>query len=618
MRFTRLLLLPAIVLLFLTACQPVQGPLGRAQPTEIETVPAETEGQYQQAAEQYLKLAADHEGERQSLYFLRAAELFWQTGQVEQANTALQQVKQQLLSDNKRFTAAVLAAQIALFNSQAEAALAALADIDASGLSADDRVKLLKLRSDAYTLTSNWLEKANTHLQLEELLSDQAAIEQNRETLWQTLMQMTPQALDLYNPGYPPSDDSGWFALAYAIKAYQDNPETLEVALEDWRRTYPNHPADPSLYKDSIKVSGTRLPEQIGDIAVMLPADGPFVEAAKAIKQGIIAAHYASGDSSRLHFFDVDTDPYSGRSNVDQLYQEAISRGAGIVIGPLQKPSVEALAKLPELPVPVLALNRVEPSFQRPNLFQFGLAPEDDAMAVADFARLQGYQNAAILAPQGEWGDRVAGAFSQAWREQGGNILSVASYKESENDFRDTLIPLMGLDVSEQRYRALQRTLDRSLDYEPRRRQDIDFLFLVARPLKARQLVPQLKFHRSGDLPLIATSHAYSGQPDPQHDIDLNELIITDIPWMFETKANQDQAYQAVQSQTQGKPGGLLRLYAMGVDAYRLIGELNQLSRSPEQTYKGATGDLSINDMGQIEREMRWGRFKQGSLQRLQ
>ncbi len=620
MPLNRLLLLPAIVLLFLmTACQPVQGPLGKARPTQIETVTAETEGQYQQAAEQYLQLAADHEGERQALYLLRAAELFWQTGQVEQGGSALQQVNTTLLSDDKRYVAATLGAEIALYNSQGEAALAAMADIDTSSLNAEDRVKLLQLRSDAYTLTSNWLEKANAHLAMEELLSDEAAIEQNRKSLWQALMQMTPQALDLYNPGYPPADDSGWFALAYAIKAYQDNPETLAVALEDWRRTYPNHPADPSLYKESIKTSGTTLPQQLGDIAVMLPAEGPFIEAARAIKQGIIAAHFASGASSKLHFLDVKTDPYSGRSNVDQLYQEAVSRGAGVVIGPLQKASVEALAKLPELPVPVLALNRIDTVLSRPNLFQFGLAPEDDAMAVADFARRKGYQHAVILAPQGEWGERVASAFSSAWREQGGNVLSLASYNESENDFRDTLIPLMGLDVSEQRYQALKRVLGRSMEFEPRRRQDIDFLFLVARPLKARQLVPQLKFHRSGNLPLIATSHAYSGQPDPQQDIDLNELVITDIPWMFASESNQDEAYQAVQNQTEGQPGagGLFRLYAMGVDAYRLIPELNQLSRDPQQVYQGATGVLSINDTGRVERDMRWGQFKQGHLQSL-
>lgn len=614
MPFIRLLLLPAIILLILTACQPIQGPLTRPQPTEIETLPAESAGQLEQAAQEYLQLAAEHDGEQQALYYLRAAQLFWQTGQVDQARDALNMADKTLLADNKRFDAALLGADIALFNSHGEAALAAVADIDENSLSADDRRRLLALRADAYTLTENWLEKANTHLKLEKLLTAESDIETNREALWQALMQMTPQALDLYNPGYPPADDSGWFALAYAIKAYQNNPETLEVALEDWRRTYPNHPADPALYEGVAK-AGTRLPEHIGDIAVLLPRSGPFVEAAKTIKQGIIAAHYASGSGARLHFLDVDTDPVTGISNVSRQYDDAVARGASVVIGPLQKSSVETLARHSELPVPVLALNRTDESLSQPNLFQFGLAPEDDAGAVASYARKQSYQRAVVLSPRGDWGDRVASAFSEAWREAGGTVLYQSSYSEDENDFRNTLIPLMGLDASERRYQSLKSTLGRSLDFEPRRRQDIDFLFLIARPLKARQLVPQLRFHRSGQLPLIATSHAYSGRPDPQQDIDLNGLIITDIPWMFTDENNNDPAYQAMQ--TAGSSGGLIRLYAMGVDAYRLIPELNAMSRDPMLSYQGATGDLSINELGQVQRQMPGGRFNQGRLERL-
>lgn len=614
MPFNRLLLFPVVIVLLLTACQPVQGPLSRSQPIQIEAVSAETEGQYQQAAEEYLALAAKHDGERQSLYLLRAAELFWQTSQVEQAEQALAQIDNSVLSQEKRFDAATLGAEVALFNGQGEAALNALSPLNESELSMEQRLEWLKLRADAYTLTGNWLEKANAHLHIERLLNDDAAINSNREALWQALMQMTPQALDLYNPGYPPQDDSGWFALAYAVKAYQDRPETLQVALEDWRRSYPNHPADPALYEQVVTVSASQLPQHINDIAVLLPADGPFVEAARTIKQGIIAAHYASGSSAKLHFLDVSTDPVSGFSDVSLQYEAAVARGASVVIGPLQKASVDALATLPELPIPVLALNRIDERMSRPNLYQFGLAPEDDAVAIADYARRLGYQHAVLLTPRGDWGERVGQAFRDAWREQGGSVISQASYTESENDFRDTLIPLMGLDVSEQRYRALKNVLGRSLDFEPRRRQDIDFVFILARPLKARQLVPQLKFHRSGTLPLFATSHAYTGHADPQQDIDLNNLFITDIPWMFAGETNDDPAYQAMQGQSQAM-GGLLRLYAMGVDAYRLLPELNQLSSDSSLSYQGATGRLSVNELGQIQREMQWGRFLQGNLQ---
>lgn len=617
MTFKRILLLPAIILLLMTACQPVQGPHTRPQSAQIETLPSEQSGDLGKAATEYMALAANAEGEKQALYYLRAAHLYWQLEQVDNSKQALAQLDKKLLSTSQQFEASILGAKLALYENQGDAALKAVETIDEMSLSASDRQQLFQIKVDAYALTENWLEKANTHIKLDKILAEQTALENNREALWQALMQLTPQALDLFNPGIPPAEDSGWFALAYAIKAYKTNQEALEVALEDWRRSYPNHPADPNLYEDVV-TSGTRLPEQISDIAVLLPGSGPYVEVARAIKEGIIAAHYASGSSARLHFLDINTDEYSDRSNVLEQYDEAVSRNASIVIGPLQKASVDALSTRSELPIPVLALNRIDERLSRPNLFQFGLAPEDDATASASFARQQGYQRAVILAPRSDWGDRVSNAFANAWRETGGTVLYRATYEEAENDFRDTLIPLMGLDESEQRYKSLKNTLGRSLDFEPQRRQDIDFLFMVAKPLKARQLVPQLKFHRSGQLPLIATSHVYTGQPDPQQDIDLNDLYIPDIPWMFADKANQDPAYQALQSQSGGNFGGLLRLYAMGADAYRLVPELNVLSRDPEMQYQGATGDLSINELGQVERNMPWARFKQGELELIQ
>ncbi len=80
--------------------------------------------------------------------------------------------------------------------------------------------------------------------------------------------------------------------------------------------------------------------------------------------------------------------------------------------------------------------------------------------------------------------------------------------------------------MSKLRYESLKRTLTAAIKigFEPRRRQDIDIIFLIARPLKARQLVPQFKFHRSGQLPVVATSHAYTGAKNKQQDIDLNGL----------------------------------------------------------------------------------------------
>jgi outer membrane PBP1 activator LpoA protein len=169
--------------------------------------------------------------------------------------------------------------------------------------------------------------------------------------------------------------------------------------------------------------------------------------------------------------------------------------------------------------------------------------------------------------------------------------------------------------ASTQRSQALTRTLSRNLEFEPRRRQDIDFLFLIAKPAKARQLVPQLKFYRSGRLAIIATSHAYTGYQDPQKDIDLNRLIIGDVPWVFDEIAISDATYTALSASHPENFNRLKRLYALGVDAYHLIFELNTLSHDSTSSFNGATGEISIDQLGYIMRETRWGKFGEGILQ---
>ncbi|HHA19679.1 MAG TPA: penicillin-binding protein activator, partial [Methylophaga sp.] len=331
-------------------------------------------------------------------------------------------------------------------------------------------------------------------------------------------------------------------------------------------------------------------------------------------KQGIIAARYADQSRTQLHFLDVSTDNTTGTSNVWQRYQQAIELNANLVIGPLDKKSIQILADSEELPIPILALNRLENHVHKDNLFQFGLAPEDDAISAANFAINQGYQRAVVLAPSGDWGNRISSAFNDQWLNNGGILLNQTNYNQSESDFSATITPLLGLEASKQRYRALKQTLASPLEFEPRRRQDIDFLFLVARPLKARQLMPQLKFHRSGNLPVIATSHAYSGHEDTQQNIDLNGLIFNDIPWIFSETASADPAYMALHDNQTDNFNSFVRLYALGADAYHLISELNSLSRSSSVTFQGATGVLSIDEAGYIHRQTLWATFNQGKI----
>lgn len=603
-----------IIALNLTACQQGISPL-TTRPDNTAVIAAQTaeqSGDYLAASQLFLDLAKTVGEPQKSQFNLRAAAAFWQLNQLDQVTASLANVNPAVLNPEEQLDAAMLNANIALINAQPAEALAALSPINLTYTPPTQKQRALKLKIQAYALTENWLEKANSHISLDPLLADSERTE-NQQLLWSALMSLTPQALDLFNPGIPPAVDSGWFALAYLVKTYSANPETFKVALEDWKRNYPNHPAAPELYQQSINIGTTQL-KNITDIAILLPETGPYQASAEAIKRGILAAHFNSKSNARLHFLAVDTDNQTGISNVLQEYERAIELQASVVIGPLDKQSVEILANADNLPIPVLALNRLANDSTRQNLFQFGLAPEDEAVAVADYATKQNFHRALVLAPNNEWGARIAAAFNSQWLQNGGVLLNQANYNPNQNDFASTLKPLLGLQASEQRYDSLRQRLGTSLEFEARRRQDIDFVFLVAKPLKARQLVPQLKFHRSGQLPIIATSHVYEGYDNSQQNIDLNNLVISDMPWVFTNIAQSDPTYIALRNDSHARFEEFVRLYALGADAYHLIPELNKLSHSPEISFNGATGVLSINAYGQVTRTPRWAKFNHGLL----
>jgi outer membrane PBP1 activator LpoA protein len=602
--------------LTLSACQSIGPLLPSQEDSEAAQMAriAEQAHDYQSAARQYMALAKSSYGAERSQFYLKAANAYWLDEQLIAAEQTYALVDKNQLNPTLLLKADLLESQFKINQANPDQALELLSTYRLEELNSSQQKELLDARITAYQLNENWLEKANSHILLADSLPPSKQ-EENQQALWQALMKLTPQALDLFNPGIPPSVDSGWFSLAYIIKTYQSNPATLTVALEDWHRNYPNHPAMPEVYKATLS-TGTLLPQQLNTIAVLLPETGPYSEAAEAIKQGIFAAHFSSGSTSQLHFIDVRTDPISGLTNVWQAYQQAINFNADIVIGPLGKESIEELANGNNLPIPVLALNRLPEQRAQSNLYQFGLAPEDDARSIAELAKQQGLQRSLILFPEASWGKRIASSFTDQWLLNGGTVITQASYDESQNDFSTTLTSLLGLESSEHRYQLVKQVLGQSAEFEARPRQDIDFIFLIARPLKARQLVPQLKYHRSGDTPIFTTSHAYSGSENTQQDIDLNNTMLTDIPWMFtQNSIGNDPAYDTIFNNEVKTADPHTRLYALGVDAYRLTSQLNQMSRSPSLTMSGATGILSINPAGIVERRLTAGQFIDSKLQ---
>ncbi|OGT91412.1 MAG: hypothetical protein A2286_10125, partial [Gammaproteobacteria bacterium RIFOXYA12_FULL_61_12] len=350
--------------------------------------------------------------------------------------------------------------------------------------------------------------------------------------------------------------------------------------------------------------------KSLARVAVLLPQSGPLQKVANAIKEGITAAHYASDPSGRpeLKFYDA-----GNPQDLPALYQQAVQEGASAVIGPLDKDAVSVLASGGDLPVPTLALNQITQEARPPaNLFQFALSPEDEARQVAERARQDGHTLALVLVANSTMGQRELNAFNTRWTELGGRVLEQAAYDEKSHDFSPQIVSLTNLDESGQRQQKLQKLLGRTLKFDPRPRRDAGFIFLSAEGSKAREIRPQLQFHRAGDLPIYTTSRVFNGEVNADRDTDINGVRFPDIPWLLV----EDQGPLSRAAVAKMFPAALTqypRLYAMGIDSYNLLFHLDRLSSGKlQETSQGKTGNLYLDENNLVHRRLVWAQITNG------
>lgn len=318
-------------------------------------------------------------------------------------------------------------------------------------------------------------------------------------------------------------------------------------------------------------------------VVVLLPESGRFAPAAQAVRDGILAAQGADeqGRRPRLVFRDS-----GDGSDAAALVQAAVAQGATHVIGPLQKEGVERLAGEPALPVPVLALNRSGGSTLPPaNLYQFALAPEDEAAAAAEKAWEAGRRNALMLYPASAWGERIAGGFRARWGALSGGVIAGGVYEPDSVDLSRAVNTLLG----------------------PAEASAADVLFLVATAERARQILPLVR-ERAGDrLAVFTTSHAHDTATSA-----LAGLYYVDIPWLIDPAAGGALSYSSLRARLPDFQDQYARLYAMGIDAYRLAPRLADLGRRPGATFDGKTGVLSLDSQRQVRRGLTLARIEAG------
>jgi outer membrane PBP1 activator LpoA protein len=318
-------------------------------------------------------------------------------------------------------------------------------------------------------------------------------------------------------------------------------------------------------------------------VAVLLPTSGQLTDVSSAIRAGFSDAYQQNTASNKPTIVIDNTD---GKA-ITSVYAGAVQKGATAVVGPLEKSDVQALANQGVCTF-TLALNQVPTLTPPTNFYQFALAPQDEAYALADKAWYQGYSQPVIIAPDTSWGQAAVTAFTEQWRRDGGKNSANITYHLPGDP---TTIVKSNVGSGTANSKA-------------------DVVILIANPPQAYQIMPVLHA-KANNIPVYATSIIYSGTPNAAANQMLNGIQFVDMPILIGNNPALASATTSLKQWQQTHPNGLVRLYAYGYDAYQLSTLQNQLSRA-SFSYQGATGTLYVDNQQQIRRKLAWGTFANG------
>lgn len=301
-------------------------------------------------------------------------------------------------------------------------------------------------------------------------------------------------------------------------------------------------------------------------IALLLPTESQaLAQPAEAVRAGFMAGH--ERDRAGVTVNIVPTGD-SSQATLD-AYARAVEQN-DIVVGPLARSAVAALAASGAVSKPTIALNHPQTNTPLPRqMLVVGLSLEDEARQVADWAAAEHPSGRALVVTgAATWQQRLSGAFTARWAQLGrGNTLVELPIADGYVD---------GNALADLRTR---------LQTDPPQ-----LMFAALDAVQLRQVRSAL----GTSLPTYGTASVNPGRDPNGFAPELAGVRILDLPW----NVQPDHPSVAVYPRWSGSSDGfdMQRLYALGIDAYRIARELAQ---RPNAAFEldGVTGRLSV-DMG--------------------
>ncbi|HMM68373.1 MAG TPA: penicillin-binding protein activator [Dokdonella sp.] len=578
------LLFPLLVLL-LSACATttVSSRGDSTQAARAEQLAAD--GNLEAAAQEFLALADDSRGDASALYRLRAGEVLRDSGDLEGAARAVEDIRRKRLHGDEPLRLDLLEAEVALQRKDPQRA-AALLTIAEDSIPPRLRLRVLELRARSAEASGDRFAAARQRAMLDGELQGHDR-ETNRAQIIETLSAL---------------DDSTLKNRAASLRPDDSLLPWIEQALKVRGQLLPREVPRPQ------RPVGTLMPDAangmqregfsaVHQVAILLPLSGQVAGVAQSVLDGFYAAYFADDDGNRpqLRTYDAGGTPQTALA----AYNQAVADGAGFVVGPLLREAVGELFRQP-LPVRVLALNHPDSGEIPPRgSAEFGLLPDAEGAQAAERMLGLGITRAGVIAAQSDWAERAALAFRAQFEAHGGTVEGEARIQDREFNYKAAV------------QQAASRLADVSGPDGTSRVSPADAgIFISMRPQQARLLLPQLRL-AGISAPVFATSHINSGELNPSLDRDLEGVEFCDATWLFSTVPGRPDR-NAIAQQLDSATGLGARLFAFGMDAYALLPYMDWLLAHPDTYLDGASGQLAVDSFGRIHRVLTWARFTDG------
>lgn len=331
-------------------------------------------------------------------------------------------------------------------------------------------------------------------------------------------------------------------------------------------------------------------------VALLLPLKSSTLRtAADAVRAGFRAAYEQDLDNIAITVIETDDSPQDGLT----AYGTATAQH-DIVVGPLSRTGVTAVAQSGVVSKPTIALttpdNASADTMLPQRMLVMGLSIEDEARQVADWAAMEKTaKKAVVLFTKTIWQRRAAKAFETQWQQHG---LEVEALELPASDGF-----LHGKSL-------IQLKKDLTPDAMP-----IFFLALDARQARQVRSILGREIALYGTSQLNPFALADRKAADLTTDMDGTRLL--DIPWQLQPNHPAVMRYPRLSlNPGQKRNADLERLYALGVDAYRVAREIAMQQTSFE--VDGVTGTLRVrfDQTGEthFERTMQQAVYRNGSV----